>query len=454
MKPVFLFSILFFTVMISRSQWSYTDLTESKFRMGVTSLGTKAYFAGGESSNGQLSAVEIYDIALEDWDTILNLQYPRSHIACVSCGSKVFFAGGIDFGTFTFFDIIEIWDTETGQWEFELLSAPRFSISAVSHGNEILFAGGVNFILGQAYDIVEIFNIDTEEWTYSALSLPRSSMGAAVVGDLAFFAGGMDFQGNITNRVDIYNFTTDTWSIDSLSQARTFLTATAVGTKVLFAGGTTPENEPSARVDIYDTESGEWSIAELSQARAFWEGNSGSRCDQLAYFVGGGIFNLNTNSYEYSFNTIDIYDVVYNEWTTDTTYAPLIAHSVIGIQDHLLIGGGMTDIDASSRVQILDDTCIWNAVESLVVSHQSSVETYPNPTSGIVDFRFSIFDCRWVSLKVYNVQGQEVATVLDGRWSSGQVVRWDASALPAGIYFYRFVVSGQRSAVNGKIMKY
>jgi hypothetical protein len=56
-------------------------------------------------------------------------------------------------------------------------------------------------------------------------------------------------------------------------------------------------------------------------------------------------------------------------------------------------------------------------------------------------------------MKIYNVQGQEVATVLDGRWPGDQVVRWDAGGLPAGIYFYRLTTKDQRPT-TGKIMKY
>jgi N-acetylneuraminic acid mutarotase len=457
MKTLVLFSIFFFTVMLSQGQWSYTDLTESKFRIGVTSLGTKAYFAGGESNSGQVSAVEIYDVEIEDWDTVINLFMPRSHIACVSCGTKVFFAGGIDFQTFAFYDIIEIWDTETGQWSFEQLSAPRFGISAVSHGNEILFAGGVNFILGQAYDIVEIYNIDTEEWSYDTLSLPRSSMGAAVVGDLAFFAGGADMQGNMTNRVDIYNFTTNTWSIDSLSQARTFLTATAVGTKVLFAGGTTPENESSARVDIYDTESGEWSIAELSQPRAFWEGNSGTVCDRKAYFVGGAIFDLNTNSYGYPYNTIDIYDLDEDEWSTDTTITPVLAHAVIGIDNHLLIAGGDTYNGLTSTVQIFTgDTCITTGVEArpAVSSQQSTVNSFPNPFNSFTTIEYQLEKAGIVTLKIFNNIGQQMAVLVDGEQAAGsQQMRWNAEGLPAGIYYYRLSTDDCR-LMTGKVVKY
>jgi len=92
--------------------------------------------------------------------------------------------------------------------------------------------------------------------------------------------------------------------------------------------------------------------------------------------------------------------------------------------------------------------------ESPVVSRQLSVVCYPNPTSGMVDFRFSMVDFRWISLKIYDLQGREVALMIDGMWSGGQVVRWDASGLPAGVYFYRLTVGGQRSAVSGKLVKF
>jgi len=456
MKTHSLLTMILLTSMCCNGQWSFTNLTESKWRMGVTSLGTKVFFAGGELTSGeQGSAIEVYDIANDDWDTVINLVFPRSHITCVSCGTKVFFAGGIDFGTFTIYDIVEIWDIETGQWSFEQLLAPRFSISAVSYGNKVMFAGGSNFIMVTDYDLVEIYNIETGQWDTTHLSVARGGMSSAIVGDKAFFAGGSDMAGNVTNRVDIYNFTTGIWSIDSLSEPRTLTAAAAVGPKVLFAGGTTPENESSSRVDIYDTESGMWEeTAELSQPRAFWENNAGSRCDQFAYFVGGGIFDLDNNWYYDPFNTIDIYDLSNNEWATDTTYAPVLGHSVIGVDDHLLIAGGMTNVDVSSRVQILNDTCLWDAVDEPAVGGQrSAVSAYPNPTHSTIQFRVSGIEHQWIMLKIFNSQGQEVATALEGRWPGDQVVRWDATSFPAGVYFYRLLTADRRP-LTGKIVKY
>jgi len=459
MKTLVLFPIFFLLVMFSRGQWSYTNLTEAKWRIGVTSLGTKAYFAGGESAGEQVSAVEIYDVEIEDWDTVINLFIPRSHIACAASGTKVFFAGGIDFNSLICYDIVDIWNTDTKQWDYEQLLAPRFSISAVSYGDTVLFAGGVNPDLGVSYDIVEVYDTETGGWSTTSLSMPRSGMGAAVVGDLAFFAGGSDLLGNITDRVDIYNFTTNSWSIDSLSQARTLLTATAAGSKVLFAGGTTAENESSDRVDIYDTETGAWSIASLSQPRSFLEGNSATVCNERAYFVGGDIFDLNNNWFNHPYNTIDIYDSSDDTWTNDTTITPVLAHAVTGVGDHLLIAGGKEPPDAAiSTVQIyIDPDCLFIAVPSgqAVSSRQFAVSSFPNPFANFTSLEYELEHSANVNLSVYNHLGQQVAVLVDEEQAAGrQQVRWDASALPAGIYFYRLSTNDYRLTTTGKIVKY
>jgi hypothetical protein len=101
--------------------------------------------------------------------------------------------------------------------------------------------------------------------------------------------------------------------------------------------------------------------------------------------------------------------------------------------------------------------------ESAVGGQRSAVECYPNPTSGIVNFQFTVYNLQSIILKVYNAQGQEVATVLDGTWSGdqvagwpgGQVVRWNATSLPAGVYYYRLsTVNCQLPTASGKIVKY
>ena len=85
---------------------------------------------------------------------------------------------------------------------------------------------------------------------------------------------------------------------------------------------------------------------------------------------------------------------------------------------------------------------------------QLGINIYPNPTNEIFNFQFSTFNLQRVSLKIYDIHGQEVAEVVNEQMQAGEnVVRLDASWLPAGVYFYRLAVGNQRSAVNGKLVK-
>ncbi len=119
--------------------------------------------------------------------------------------------------------------------------------------------------------------------------------------------------------------------------------------------------------------------------------------------------------------------------------------------DHDLLGakrpqGGTVDIGAYELTPL--------AVED-PSSEVSSfwLQVCPNPTSGIADVRFSIVDVRDVTLKIYDGQGREVATVLDGPCTGDQVVSWDANGLPAGIYVVRLETDGAFASTKMVVMR-
>lgn len=65
-------------------------------------------------------------------------------------------------------------------------------------------------------------------------------------------------------------------------------------------------------------------------------------------------------------------------------------------------------------------------------------QNYPNPFNPTTKIRFTLPRSEFVSLKIYNLLGQELSTLLSEKMSLGtHEVEWTAQNLPSGIYFYR-----------------
>ncbi len=70
-------------------------------------------------------------------------------------------------------------------------------------------------------------------------------------------------------------------------------------------------------------------------------------------------------------------------------------------------------------------------------------QNYPNPFNSVSNFEFRIAKSGDVSLKVFNLLGQEVAAIVNERVSPGTYARrWDAAGVPSGVYFYKLQAAG------------
>ena len=71
-------------------------------------------------------------------------------------------------------------------------------------------------------------------------------------------------------------------------------------------------------------------------------------------------------------------------------------------------------------------------------------QNYPNPFNPSTTIEFNLPEPARVTLTIYSVLGQEVATMLNREEMDDgeQLVEFDAANLPSGIYFYRIVIEG------------
>ncbi len=86
--------------------------------------------------------------------------------------------------------------------------------------------------------------------------------------------------------------------------------------------------------------------------------------------------------------------------------------------------GGVTFID--------EDT------NEIIVKEFELFQNYPNPFNPTSTIKYQIPELDFVTLKVYDVLGNEIATLVNEEKPAGTYeVEYKGSGLPSGIYFYR-----------------
>ncbi len=81
-------------------------------------------------------------------------------------------------------------------------------------------------------------------------------------------------------------------------------------------------------------------------------------------------------------------------------------------------------------------------------------QNYPNPFNPTTAIKFTVDSRQFTVLKVYNLLGQEVATLVEGMKEPGSYqVEWNATVFPSGIYFYRLQAGNYTATQKMLLMK-
>lgn len=148
-------------------------------------------------------------------------------------------------------------------------------------------------------------------------------------------------------------------------------------------------------------------------------------------FVFGSVSNsvsTNTGVYKTTNNGVN--------WTVINSGLPSNASvaSLLVSGDYLIAG---TNYDGIFRIPLSTITSSGNQGNEIAVNY-SLEQNYPNPFNPSTKISFSIPTSGYVSLKVYDILGKEVNTLVNEVKSAGSYsVNLNASSLTSGIYFYK-----------------
>lgn len=82
-------------------------------------------------------------------------------------------------------------------------------------------------------------------------------------------------------------------------------------------------------------------------------------------------------------------------------------------------------------------------IENIRIDEFKLEQNYPNPFNPKTKISFQIPSSGFVTLKIYNIVGQEVKTLINKEMQKGRYdIDFNASQLSSGIYFYRIQAGG------------
>ena len=128
----------------------------------------------------------------------------------------------------------------------------------------------------------------------------------------------------------------------------------------------------------------------------------------------------------------------------------IIVKSFSGTVDGIS-SAGLAEVETISRVSVYQTGVIK---EESAVSDFYLSQNYPNPFNPSTKIKFSVdvSENSFVILKIYDIAGREVASLVNGKIANGEhEVTFDGSGLPSGLYFCR-LTTGNKTIVRKMIL--
>ncbi|MFC1683581.1 Omp28-related outer membrane protein [Candidatus Zixiibacteriota bacterium] len=96
----------------------------------------------------------------------------------------------------------------------------------------------------------------------------------------------------------------------------------------------------------------------------------------------------------------------------------------------------------------------WESPQASLPDRYRLSQNYPNPFNPETEIRYTIPRDERVTLKVYNVAGAEVATLVEGQQAAGSYsARWNAVGFASGVYFCRLQAGKYSETVKMALMR-
>ena len=390
--------------------------------------------------------VSIQIQAQSGWTPITYLPSPRGCGTASVVDGKIYVIGGTYTGLVDA-DENEMYDPITDTWDTTLAPMPTprgFLTSAVVNGIIYVIGGGFPVSTNK----IEAYNPATNTWDTTLADMPggpRLGMKADVVNGIIYVVGGNYYE----NYFSAYDPVTDTWdsTLAPMPRGGGALSVTAYNDSIYTFGGSGDSWVPFDYVFVYNLQTDTWnSKTNMPTSR---------HClytylvDNTIYAVGG------SQSYGSALATVEAYYPLTDSWESLPDMPnPYCMFAGAVVDNKIYVITGTYDWETS-------DSTVWEyvpivGIEEEIIPPSNFIleQNYPNPFNPSTTISWQSPVGGHQTLKIYDVLGREIATLVDEYKPAGnyEVIFNSHSGLsgikelPSEVYFYQLKVTDPKSS--------
>ena len=430
----------------------------------------------GNDINIEPSSCEIYDNTTGKWRFTTNMNVARfGHTMILLNNGLIISVGGNREKSCEIFDpTSETW-TMTDSLIFERWDGQ--TVLKLSDGN-LMVIGGIKFDTTvipwerEVLDKVEIFDIALQKWVQvGSLNIGRAYHTATLLYDGKVLVTGGEIDNGSTNTCELYDPVNKSWSLVSpMNEIRDQHSAILIDSnRVLVSGSGGLLQFVKKSCEVYLINDDIWmQVGDMSVFRGGHSMLENYKTNKLL-IIGGDILNQFECNDSYEFYDIDsLRSELLTPFPTSQVLGKHVLNSTTNIfqtsKDKVYVIGGsevicypMPFVFPTKRCWIFDTATEVENLEYKTDEFQL-YQNFPNPFNPSTKISWQSPVGSWQTLKVYDVLGNEVATLVDEFREAGRYeVEFNAVetrrgvSLPSGIYFYR-LTAGSFTEVKKMIL--